>query len=243
MNYENSLQKLFGVNKPIIGMIHLAGKDEKERKSRALDELIIYEEENVDGAIIEDYHGKAYDVYNTLEEISKLNFNLVLGVNVLRDPYIGVVWANRFNAKFTQFDSIQSNSLNLEHYQLTRETYPNIFILGGVGFKYTLPSNKTLEEDLREGTSRCDAIVTTGEGTGIETPIGKLKLFKRYLREFPLIVGAGLNTENAYEQLQIADGAIVGSYFKPNKNTFLPVDKYLVKDLIDVVKEVRKIKS
>lgn len=58
-----------------------------------------------------------------------------------------------------------------------------------------------------------------------------------------MIGGAGLNTENAYEQLQIADGAIVGSYFKPNKNTFLPIDKYLLKDLIDVVKEVRKIKS
>ena len=113
-------------------------------------------------------------------------------------------------------------------------------ILGGVRFKYTTSSKNPLEKDLEEGMSRCDAIVTTGEGTGIETPIEKLRIFKNYLGDFPLIIGAGLNTKNAYEQLQIAGGAIVGSSFKPNKNTRLPVDKYLVRELMDIIREVRK---
>lgn len=240
MNFENRFYNLFNIKKPIIGMIHLAGNNEKEKITRALEEMAIYEEEGINGAIIEDYHGGMYNVYDTLKEVSKLNLNLVLGVNVLRNPYLGINWANALGGKFAQFDSVQSNNISTKHHKIMREEYPNILILGGIRFKYTSPSNKTLEQDLKEGMSRCDAIVTTGEGTGIETPIEKLQQFKSYLKEFPLIVGAGLNTSNVYPQLQIADGAIVGSSFKPNKNTNLPVDKYLVRDLMNIVKEARK---
>jgi len=240
MNYKNKLTELFNIQKPIIGMIHLAGNNEKEKIMRALEEIAIYEGEDINGVIIEDYHGGMYDVYNTLKEASKLNLNLVLGVNVLRNPYLGINWANALGGKFAQFDSVQSNNLSEKYHKIIREQYPNILILGGIRFKYTSPSNKTLEQDLKEGTSRCDAIVTTGEGTGIETPIEKLQQFKSYLKEFPLIVGAGLNPSNVYSQLQIADGAIVGSSFKPNKNTNLPVDKYLVRELMNIVKEARK---
>ena len=86
----------------------------------------------------------------------------------------------------------------------------------------------------------CDAIVTTGEGTGIETPIEKLNEFKFYLKDFPLIVGAGVNLSNIYSQLKVSDGAIIGSAFKPGKNTHLPIERSLVKNLMDIVKEVRK---
>jgi hypothetical protein len=240
MNYKTKLNELFNIQKPIIGMIHLAGNNEKEKIIRALEELTIYEEGQVNGAIIEDYHGEMYDVYDTLKEAVKLNYNLVLGVNVLRNPYLGLNWADALGGKFAQFDSVQSNNLSEKHHKIMREKYSNVLIFGGIRFKYTAPSNKTLEQDLKEGMSRCDAIVTTGEGTGIETPIEKLQQFNNYLKEFPLIVGAGLNASNAYKQLQIADGAIVGSFFKPNKNTCLPVDKYLVRDLMDIVKEARK---
>ena len=51
-------------------------------------------------------------------------------------------------------------------------------LLGGVRFKYQpVHSGRTLEEDLRIGMERCDAIVCTGEGTGIPTPLGKVEEF------------------------------------------------------------------
>jgi len=46
---------LFQSKKPIIGMIHLAGRDKEERMQRALEELQLYQEEGVDGAIIGSY--------------------------------------------------------------------------------------------------------------------------------------------------------------------------------------------
>ena len=231
---------VFKNRKPIIGMIHLAGYNSLEKIDNAINELKIYEQEGVNGAIIEDYHGGMHDVYDTLKEASKLNFKINLGLNVLRNPYLGLNWANEFGVKFVQFDSVQSNSISPKAHKIKRAEYPNVCILGGVGFKYIPKTGNSLEQDLKEGMSRCEAIVTTGEGTGIETPIEKLKQYKNMLKDFPLIVGAGVNAQNIYEQLKIADGAIIGSYFKPHQNTRRLVDRELVKNLMDIVKEIRK---
>jgi hypothetical protein len=174
-----------------------------------------------------------------LKEVQKSNFNILLGVNNLGNPYSSF-HSKSLGVKFIQFDSVQTQDLHLEIYNLSREKYSDMIVLGGVGFKYTKPTGNSLEKDLEEGMSRCDAIVTTGTGTGIGTPMEKLIEYKKILKDFPLIVGAGVDVKNVYEQLQIADGAIVGSSFKPNKNTRFPVDRYLVRELINIVMDIRK---
>jgi len=234
---KNRFRELF-LRKAIIGMIHLAGKNREDRVKRALEELRIYEEEGVEGAIIEDYHGNEEDVVETLKQSSEQNFSIIRGVNVLRDPYSAFEMASRYGAKFVQFDSVQTQELDLKKYDRVRNVCPQILVFGGVGFKYIRPTGNPLELDLRECRLRCEAIVTTGEGTGIETPIDKLKEFRSYLGEFPLIVGAGVNLGNVYDQLEICDGAIIGSYFKPNGNTHLPIEREKVKKLIDIVRTI-----
>jgi predicted TIM-barrel enzyme len=234
---EERFKAISQIKKPVIGMIHLAGNNPRERIKRALEELAIYQEEEVDGAIIEDYHGTPEGVHETLRESRGLK--IVRGVNVLQNPYSAFKLAFDFGARFIQFDSVQTPDLDLELYDELRKDYPSIAVLGGIGFKYTKPTGKSLEVDLREGKSRCEAIVTTGTGTGRETPIGKLIEYKRLLGDFPLIVGAGVNSQNVLEQLKVCDGAIVGSYFKPNRNTSLPIDRKKVKSLMDIVKQLR----
>ena len=128
---------------------------------------------------------------------------------------------------------------NVEFYEQQRRRHSNIQVLGGIRFKYKRETGNPLEVDLAEGVSRCEAIVTTGDGTGVETPIDKLRMFKKYLVNFPLIVGAGVTAQNAYEQLRVADGAIVGSYFKPDGDTQEPVDRKRVRDFMDVVRQAR----
>ena len=220
-------------------MIHLAGENNKDRVRRALEELAIYQEEGVNGAIIEDYHGTSQDVYETLKESSTKGLKIVRGVNILKNPYSGFKLASDFGARFMQFDSVQTPDLDLGLYDKLRKEHPDVAVLGGIGFKYISPTGNPLEVDLEDGISRCEAIVTTGSGTGIETPVEKLREYKRLLREFPLIVGAGVNLDNVKEQLQICDGAIVGSYFKPYGNTHLPIDRKRVKDLMDIVRQLR----
>ena len=48
------------------------------------------------------------------------------------------------------------------------------------------------------GMQRCDAIVVTGEGTGMNTSIGENPGSSRDLMgDFPLVVGAGLTAQTA----------------------------------------------
>lgn len=54
----------------------------------------------------------------------------------------------------------------------------------------------------------------TGEGTGVPTPLGKVEEFKAVLNDFPIIVGAGVTLDTVAETFRLADGAIVGSWFK-----------------------------
>ena len=119
--------------------------------------------------------------------------------------------------------------------------YPNVRVLEGVWPKYYTPvPMSNIEDDLKTGMTRADAVVVTGEGTGKETPTEKIRKFREVLGEYPLIVGAGLTPENAEEQLSIADGAIVGSSLKTDNDTTKQIERRKVRKLTDVVERVRK---
>jgi uncharacterized protein len=226
--------------KPIFGMIHLSGKS---KTKRAFEELRIYQEEGLSGAIVEDYHGSLLDLEIALELSQQFGIigsrNFALGVNFLEDPCQGIAIAAKFNAQFAQLDTVQTNELDVDFYDDLRSKHPGIAVMGGVRFKYTDPGRNSLEEDLEEARSRCEVIVTTGTGTGIETPVEKLRYFKKRLPGHPVFTGAGVTKENAYEQLTIADGAIVGSYFKPGEDTTKKVDYRKVRTLVTIVESLR----
>lgn len=233
---------------PILGMLHLAGRDPV---ARALKEMTIYEEEGVDGVIVENYHcfGRS-QVAGTLKEISKIDSDIVVGVNILPNEYIhSFGFASQYGADFIQVDYIAGKyvgapDVKITDYETIKEIWPKIVVLGGVWPKYYTPvAGSVLENDLREGMQLAEAVVVTGDATGSQTPLSKIKGFRRILGDHPLIIGAGLNPENAYDQLSFADGAIVGSCFKPGGNTTSLVDRILVRDFMDVVKEVRKVRG
>lgn len=219
-------------------MIHLSGR-KNEKISRALKEIELYRQEGLDGAIIEDYHGRPKDVKKTLGRTATYGEDIAIGVNLLKNPYLGIEWASEYGARFVQFDSIQSNVLNSSEYRRLREKHSDIAVLGGVRFKYQPEGDNPLEEDLQRAKNICEAVVTTGKGTGRETPLEKLKRFKNNLGESPLIVGAGVNANNVEEQLKVADGAIIGSYFKKNGKTENQVNRKRVRELINKVRALK----
>ncbi len=217
-------------------MIHLAGESPQEVLRRALNEIALFEKNGVDAIIIEDYHGGKEDVINVLDATNNSRYKIIRGVNLLSDPYASFALARKYGAQFVQLDSVQLNDLSIAKYNKIRDN--KVVVLGGIRFKYTNPTEKSLEDDLDFGKRQCDAIVTTGNGTGKETPLQKLKGFRNVLRDYPLIVGAGVTAENVYEQLCVADGAIVGSYFK-NGDTTQPVIRERVQSLMDIVNRMR----
>lgn len=233
-------------NKTVLGMIHLAGGNPVKQ---AIEEIEIYEEEGIDGIIIENYHNSPNCVIETLDKLKEIDTKMKIGVNILPNEFKkSFEIANKFNLDFIQLDYVSGKyfagyhivEINEEEYITTRNLYPNIKVLGGVWPKYYTPVNDSdLIEDLNKSLKRCDAVVVTGSGTGKETPLTKIRSFRTSIGNFPLIIGAGLTPDNVIEQMSYADGCIVGSAFKPFSNTNAMIDRRLVRRFMDEIRKIR----
>jgi len=220
---RKSFKNAFNVNKVLLGMIHLKGDTEEDTFNRAKEEIDILIGGGFDAVIIEDYFADEFMVEKVLHYIYNHRPNIGYGVNVLKDYKLSFELANKYNAKFIQIDSVAGH-LTIEDDLLYGKSLEecraksNALVLGGVRFKYQpILSGRSVKEDLKIGMTRCDGIVVTGEGTGMDTDLDKIKSFREIMGDnFPLIIGAGLTPENCRDKLVIADGGIIGSYLKDN---------------------------
>ena len=134
MSLNSRFHDIFKSKVPVIGMIHLAGRDPL---SRALEELAIYEEEGVEGAIIENYHGSHSDMEDVLKVTQGTYTKVVLGINVLPNEYfISFPMADMYGAEFIQLDHVAGSytggRLEYSSYCNFKESFPDIVVLGGV---------------------------------------------------------------------------------------------------------------
>lgn len=237
---------LFPVPKPVLAMLHLGGADAADRLDRARTEAAILVDGGVDAVIVENYFGDADDVRRALETLSAGELRTVVGLNVLRDHELAFALAEEFPVGFIQIDSVAGHlapDADLEYAARLAElrAASRALVFGGVRFKYQpVESGRSEAEDLALGAARSDAIVVTGDGTGLETDPAKIERFRSLLPAgFPLIVGAGVTDENVAAQLRHADAAIVGSFFKDSYRDTGVVDPDHVARFMTAVAAVR----
>ena len=258
---NKQVARVFRVDKPIVAMIHLYGFMPERVRGLAKWEIQQLYASGVDAVLVEDYYGTVEDVEWTLDYLRREYSDRVYGVNLLRDPEKGLKLASRYGASFVQIDSVcgrlpqdagrggkAKTTLNdaendaefAARLATLRAEYP-VFLLGGVRFKYQpILSGRSVEEDVRLGKERCDAVVVTGAGTGLFTDMEKIRQFRDALADYPLFVGAGMTLETCEERLAVADGAIVGSWFKERGETSAPVDPRRVAIFMELVKKLRE---
>ncbi len=236
----------FARPKPILGMLHLTGADRAERLGIAREEVATLIAGGVDAVVVEDYFGDADDVEAVLAWLATEPPPVAVGVNVLRDHPRSFALAERYGASFIQIDSVAGHLPPDEDAAFAAELAglrerSSVCLLGGVRFKYQpVHSGRSLDEDLRLGMARCDAVVVTGEATGQETDLAKVRAFRDVVGdEFPLLIGAGMTAANCREQLLLADGAIVGSFFKDTYRDRGRIDAGHVAELMAVVEALR----
>lgn len=236
-------KEVFRNDKPVIGMLHLRGKSPAEVVDIARNETKIMYGAGVSAVLVEDYFGDRTDVENTLKMLQQEFAGCVYGVNVLASFTKSYDLALAYDAKFMQTDSIYGHLCPEEEPAFEQMIAENrkkgdVFVLGGVRFKYQpVLSGRSLADDLDRGRRLCDAIVVTGDATGMDTGMGKIREFRQLLGDFPLIVGAGLTSETCAEQLSVADGGIVGTYFKENGVTKRPMDPVRVNEFMETVRK------
>ncbi|GKX30220.1 phosphoribosylanthranilate isomerase [Vallitalea longa] len=237
-------KKIFGTNKPIIGMVHLKALpgtanfdgDMEKIYAAALKDAKALEAGGVNGIMVENDGDIPFSHLLTTEQTAALaaltavikeHTNVPIGVDAAFCDYkSGLACAKGARADFIRLpvfvDTVVSFNGIMEaccdealKYRKAIDA-TEVKILADVQVKYThmLNSNISLEESaVWAQACGADGVIVTGSHTGGETPIDAVKRVKNTVK-IPVFIGSGVTTDNADEQLNIADGAIVGSSIK-----------------------------
>ena len=84
-----------------------------------------------------------------------------------------------------------------------------------------------------------DGLCVSGLTAGVETDTSILRNVKNVVPDTVVFANTGVRLENVEEQLEFADGAIVGTTFKIQGKFENHVDKDRVKEFMDKVKKIR----
>jgi predicted TIM-barrel enzyme len=236
---------LFPVAKPVIGMLHGKGQDDAQILDIMKRELELYRTGGVNGVLVENYFCTPEQAEMMLDYVAKHHGDLVYGVNLLEDNALNFRLARDYACAFMQIDSVCGHVVPEEDKALEeslrrgRES-SGALLIGGVRFKYQpCLSGRSLEEDLRLGAERCDAIAVTGDYTGQETDFAKIRAFRDILGDFPLVVAAGVTAGNVERQLAVCDACITGSYFKRGHDAKEEMDAGSIAGFMKAVQRAR----
>lgn len=250
MKFKN----LFDHEFPIIGCIHLPALPGAPNYSgdvnfiydRAISDSKLLAGQGVHGLIIENFGDAPF----LPEQVSPVTIalmaaltkeivdqvNIPVGVNVLRnDARAAMSIATATGAHFirvnvhmhvmiTDQGIIQGRSY--ETLRLKSQLKSPVLIWSDINVKH---ANPLVVPDLVQWTQdltyrgMVDAIIVTGSGTGKELDLDELKLVKENTN-LPVLIGSGMTPDNKDRFSQVADGAIVGSYFKREGVAYNEID-------------------
>lgn len=216
----------------------------------ALADLSALEKAGFDGALIENDNDKPHTEFANEAQIASFTVianevcrkaSIPIGVQmVLNDWRASFAIARVVGAKFTRLDVFvdhvnskwgEINPVPTEIIAHKNEICPGLLLLTDIQVKYKTmikprPLTTSAALAIQHGS---DGLVITGQATGVETPIEKIREVREEFPQFPIFVGAGVNDKNIREQFSVANGAIVGSSIKTSDRIDLKKAVSLVK--------------
>jgi uncharacterized protein len=172
-------------------------------------------------------------------------FDVPLGINVLRnDGRAALAIAHAADADFIRVNVLAGTRLTDQGiiegmaHQLLRDRSMlggDIKIFADVDVKHSAPLVAVpLEDEAVDLIERggADALVVSGSATGKRTDVEELRRVKGVSGETAVFVGSGVSLDSVDDYLPLADGFIVGSYFKVDGVVEKPVDASRVRELL-----------
>jgi len=229
---------------------------------RAIHDARALEDGGVDGIIIENINDVPY--YPTKvppETIASMTFvaskvaeviSIPIGINVLRrDSIAAMAIAYTIGGRFirtniligayvTDQGIIEANAHELLRYRAFLGA--DIKIFADIRVKYASPLyDRPIYLEAEDAAYRglADAIIISGAKTGSPPDIQLIKGLKEKIKNIPILIGSGVNENNAKNLIEIADGAIIGSFFKKDGILENPVDIERVRKLVSIIDELR----
>lgn len=250
------LKSIFKKEKNIlIGMIHLPPllsikgfSSMEEIIKKALADLDKLERAGFDAVLVENDNDQPHTEFANEAQIASLSIiarevckkaKIPVGVQMmLNDWKSSFAIAKATGAVFTRLDvfvddvtcqwcEIHPNPKEIMAYK--NNMYPELLVLTDIQVKYkTMIKPRLLTSSAKLAIDKgSDGLIITGEATGVETPLLRIKEVRKKFRKFPIFVGAGVSEFNIKEQLSFANGAIVGSSIKTGNNIDLEKAKKL----------------
>lgn len=147
-------------------------------------------------------------------------------------------WCNSFISQVGFVDSVAAETARLRH-DLRAD---NIQVFCDVNVKhgshYIIHDRSVAEQAMDVEAEGGDAIIVTGFDTGMP-PTPERVLEAKKAVKLPIILGSGVSLDNASELMSIADGAIIGSWFKEDNNWKNPVSYERTKAFMKEIDKLR----
>lgn len=259
-------EEMFGVDRPVIGMAHfkpLPGNPKYDEGGRidSIFDAILYDvqklcEGGVNGILFCNEGDIPYQTKIEFEVVAcmssligriKKEIKVPFGVDVMWNPKAALAIAKATGAIFVRGlftgcyagdAGIVSGDPGILRYKRNIDAQNvKLFNLIPAEFAGSL-DNRPIEIKAKTAVfvGAADAVCISGPMTGMEN-IDDLEKVKKYLPSVPILANTGVTAENVYQKLQVADGAVIGTYFKVNGNPWNPIDIDRVKKLL---KEARR---
>lgn len=133
-----------------------------------------------------------------------------------------------------------------ETIRLRERLNPEIGVFADIDVKHSSPLSgdydavTALEDAVERG--KADAVVLTGGATGDAAAPEYVRVMSEAAANLeeapPVLLGSGVTADNVPMYVDLADGAIVGSAFKPGGDPRQPVDEELVEELVGRVRSM-----
>lgn len=239
----SALAKIFGEQKPVIGVIHLSPlvgyKDfdgVEKVMERAHADLNAFEEGGLSGIIVENNYDIPHKInvsQNTVDmmtylikDISK-NTKLPIGVNVLWNDYrSSLSIAKSVSCKFVRIpvfvdkvrtsfgDIVGEPEKVVEHRRIIGAD--DVALFTDIQVKHAdMSDEKLISLSAKQAVEAgSDVLIMTGRWTGDPPSLDKLREVRESVDDFPILVGSGASKENIKRLLEFSDGAIVSTSMK-----------------------------
>lgn len=221
-------------------------------------------EAGANGLLVENYNDKPYftrvrdpvtvSVMSVVTKMIRDEVGVPLGVNVLRNSAVeSLAIALAAGARFIRVNLGVGTSVSpeglLEPVAAELMRYrrfiraDDIKVFMDVHVKHSRPLwERSIEESAMDAVDRglADAIIVTGERTGVPPSPEAVARVKRVIGDTPVLVGSGVDPSNIGSLLKHADGVIIGTYIKVNGRVENPIDYNRVKLIVGIVERLRK---
>jgi membrane complex biogenesis BtpA family protein len=248
------LRDLFGVDKPIIAMLHLPGMPGRPRHDRAagIDRLVdsvandiaVLQATGIDGFLFCNEADLPYQLQVGPEVSASMaavigrvrpEIRRPFGVDLVWDPQASLAVARATGAVFVReaITGVSESDLGLMRPDFgaiagyrTAIGAESVMLFGNITpeFGSSLGPRDIASRAMSAAFLGLDAVLISGQITGTPTDLDDLRAAKAAIPETPVLANTGVRAETVGEILSIADGALVGTSLKVGADTWNPVD-------------------